>query len=72
MSRNAAEIFDEARQLPFADREWLAASLLSEDEELDEAFCAEIDRRVAEDEAGRGASCSWEELEARLRARLAS
>jgi len=72
MSRTAAEILEEARQLPPSEREWVAEGLLIDSaEEIEPEWAAEVERRVAEAEAGNAASCSWDELEARLRSRLA-
>jgi putative addiction module component (TIGR02574 family) len=72
MSRTAAEILEEARQLPPGEREWVAHGLLIDAaEDIDPAWAAEVERRVAEAEAGNAATCSWEELESRLRGRLA-
>lgn len=75
MSRTAAEILEEARQLPPGEREWVAHGLLidtsEESEEIEPEWAAEIERRVADAESSNAATCSWEELESRLRARLA-
>jgi putative addiction module component (TIGR02574 family) len=72
MSRTAAEILEEARQLPPTEREWVAHGLLIDSAaEIEPEWAAEVERRVAEADAGNAASCSWEELESRLRSRLA-
>lgn len=71
MSPNAQRVLEEGRQLTPEEREWVAHGLLMEEaDELDSEWKAEIERRVA-DESGATAACTWEELEARLRARLA-
>jgi putative addiction module component (TIGR02574 family) len=72
MSRTAAEILEEARQLPPGEREWVAHGLLIDNtDEIEPEWAAEVERRVAEADAGNAATCSWEELESRLRSRLA-
>jgi hypothetical protein len=71
MPRTAGEIFEEARQLLPSEREWVAHGLLIDGpEELDAEWTAEVERRVSEIDSGIASTCSWEELEARLRARL--
>ena len=71
MSRTAAEILDEARQLPPSEREWVAHGLLIDSgDEIEPEWAAEVERRVTEADAGNAATCSWEELESRLRSRL--
>jgi putative addiction module component (TIGR02574 family) len=76
MSRTAAEILEDARQLPPGEFDWLIGELLQEgdgssDPEIDASWKAEVDRRVAEVDAGTAVTYSWEEVEAPLRARLA-
>jgi putative addiction module component (TIGR02574 family) len=76
MSRTAAEILEDARRLPPSEFNWLIGELLQESDgsseaEIEESWKAEVERRVAASEAGIGATCSWEEVEAPLRARLA-
>ncbi|MGA3213713.1 MAG: addiction module protein [Terriglobales bacterium] len=76
MSRTAAEILEDARQLPPGEFDWLLGELLQEgdgssDAEIDASWKAEVERRVAEVEAGTAVTYSWEEVEAPLRARLA-
>jgi putative addiction module component (TIGR02574 family) len=71
MSRTAAEILEEARQLPPTEREWVAHGLLIDSAaEIEPEWAAEVERRVAEADAGNAATCSWEELESCLRSRL--
>jgi putative addiction module component (TIGR02574 family) len=76
MSRTAAEILEDARRLPRGEFDWLIGELLqvgdgSSDAEIEASWKEEVERRVAEVEAGTAATYSWEEVEAPLRARLA-
>jgi hypothetical protein len=76
VSRTAAEILEDARRLPSGEFDWLSGELLqdgdgSSDAEIDASWKDEVERRVAEVEAGTAVTCSWEEMEAELRARLA-
>ncbi len=62
-------------KLPDEDRAWLAAELLSSleksaDDGVAEAWAGEIERRMAEVDAGSAKLLSWEEVSARLEARL--
>lgn len=71
MSSDAQKILDAARQLPPSEREWVAHGLLiDESEEVDPDWGAEVERRVADANSAEATSRSWDELEARLRARL--
>ncbi|HWG21114.1 MAG TPA: hypothetical protein VG225_11350 [Terracidiphilus sp.] len=71
MSPNAQKVLEEGRQLTPEEREWVAHGLLIEEgEELDADWVSEIERRAA-DESGAATAGTWEELESRLRARLA-
>lgn len=71
MNRTAAEILEEARQLPPGEREWVAHGLLiDETEQIDPEWASEVERRVADAESPAASTCSWEELQSRLRARL--
>lgn len=71
MSPDAQRILDEARQLPPSEREWVAHGLLiDETEEIDPEWAAEVERRVADANSPDAVTRSWDELEARLRARL--
>jgi putative addiction module component (TIGR02574 family) len=75
MANTAAEILEAARPLPASDINWLIGELLQEGDgssegEIDASWKAEVERRVAEADAGRGATYSWEEVETPLRARL--
>lgn len=71
MSPNAQKILGEARQLPPSEREWVAHGLLiDESEEIDSEWASEVERRVADASPSDAPTRSWDELEARLRARL--
>lgn len=71
MSLNAQEILDAARQLPPSEREWVAHGLLMDaTEEIDPEWAAEVERRVSDADSPNAPTCSWEELESRLRTRL--
>jgi len=75
MPRTAAEILEDARKLPPGDINWLIGELLQEGDgyseaEIETAWKAEVERRVADKEAGNGATYSWEEVQAHLQARL--
>ncbi|MGA9070518.1 MAG: addiction module protein [Terracidiphilus sp.] len=76
MSRSAAEVLEDVRRLPPGDLDWLIGELFSSGDgsseaEIDGFWKAEVERRVAESEAGTAVTYSWEEVEAPLRARLA-
>jgi len=76
MSRSAQEVLEDVRRLPPGDLDWLIGEILqagdgSSDAEIDAAWKAEVERRVAESEAGTAVTYSWEEVETPLRARLA-
>ena len=75
MDRTAAQLLEEARRLPTSELNWLIGELLqsgdgSSDAEIEASWKAEVERRVAEADAGTGATSSWEDVEASLRARL--
>lgn len=75
MSPNAQKILEEARRLPPSEFNWLIGELLQEgdgssDAEIEASWKAEVERRVADADAGGGATSSWQEVEAPLRARL--
>jgi putative addiction module component (TIGR02574 family) len=75
MSRTAAEVLEDARRLPPSEFDWLIGELLqdgdgSSDAEIEASWKDEVERRVAEVEAGTASTCSWEELEAELRVQL--
>ena len=75
MDRTAAEILEAARKLQPSEINWLIGELLQEGDgsseaEIEASWKAEVDRRVANAEAGNGATYSWEEVKAPLHARL--
>lgn len=75
MSPNAEKILEEARQLPPGELKWLIEELLQEGDgfsetEIEASWKSEVERRVAEADAGTGVTHSREEVEAPLRARL--
>jgi hypothetical protein len=77
MNRSAQQVLEDARQLPHGDLDSLIGELFrvgdgSMDAEIDSAWKAEVESRVAESEAGTAVTYSWEEVEAPLRARLAA
>jgi putative addiction module component (TIGR02574 family) len=76
MSRSVQEVLEDVRHLPPSDLDWLIGEIFqsgdgSGDAEIDAAWKTEVERRVAESEAGNAVTYSWEEVEAPLRARLA-
>lgn len=71
MSTPVIELFRRASDLPESDRALLAGlpieSLEAEpDEDVERAWLAEVDKRVAELESGAVQTVSWEEVKARL------
>jgi len=75
MNRTAAEILEQARKLPSNEINWLIGELLQEGDgsseaEIEASWKAEVERRVADGDAGNGSSYSWQEVQAPLRARL--
>ena len=76
MPRPAAKLLEEIRQLPPGELDWLVGELFqdgdgSSDTEIEACWEAEVERRVAEVEAGTAVTYSWEEVDEPLRARLA-
>lgn len=70
MSRKLDAIEAEALHLNAEERAWLADRLLaslSDDKEIEEAWAAEIERRIADIESGRVALIPAEEAIARAR-----
>lgn len=70
MSPELSRLLDEASMLPTEEREVLAQSLISTlkgkvDEDVMEAWEAEIGKRVAELDSGAAKSISWEEVRTR-------
>jgi putative addiction module component (TIGR02574 family) len=75
MSRTLTDLWKDASELSEKDRADLAGLLIESleshsDEEVDAAWAAEIERRVAELEAGTVKSIPWEEVRRRLLDRL--
>ena len=71
MARSARELFEEAMKLAPEERATLMRLLIDtldseSDEGVDEAWRAEIARRVAELDSGAVEPVPWEELRARL------
>jgi len=71
MARSARELFEEAMRLNAKERATLMRLLIdtldSESEEgSEDAWRAEVDRRIAELDAGAVDTIPWEELRARL------
>lgn len=71
MTNRTHELFEEAMQLGPEERAKLTGLLIDSldpgcDEGVEEAWAREIDRRLAEVEAGTAHLVSWEELRARL------
>ena len=67
MSRPVRDLYDEASDLPPEDRAELAGLLLESLEEArdpnaEEAWAAEIERRMADYRAGRVKTLSWQEV----------
>jgi len=71
MTRAVEELYEQASQLPEHDRAELAGRLLESiedppDEGVEEAWAAEIERRMAEYRAGRVKTIPWSEVRAHL------
>lgn len=71
MSRAVRNLYDQAAELPPEDRAELAGLLLESLEEVrdsgvEDAWAAEIARRMADYRAGRVKMVSWQELRAHL------
>jgi putative addiction module component (TIGR02574 family) len=71
MTRAVEELYEQAARLPEADRAELAGLLLesievSPDEGVEEAWAAEIERRMAAYRAGAVKTIPWAEVRARL------
>jgi len=71
MSRAVQDLYEKAAELPSDDRAELAGLLLESieepaDEGVEEAWAAEIERRMAEYRAGRVKTIPWSEVRARL------
>jgi putative addiction module component (TIGR02574 family) len=75
MPRDVAELLQEASQLPEADRAELAGRILetlhgAPDEGVEAAWAEEVERRVRQIESGEVETIPWEEVRAKLHARL--
>ena len=71
MTRAVEELYEQASHLPAEDRAELAGKLLESiedppDEGVEEAWAAEIERRMAEYRAGRIKTIPWSEVRAHL------
>lgn len=77
MAKSVAELFHEAEDLDERERATLAGLLLESlesesDPTVEEAWAAEIERRVAQIDAGEVELIPWEEVKDRLLGRLES
>jgi putative addiction module component (TIGR02574 family) len=75
MSTTANTVLDTALTLSPDERAWLASELIasldkSNDPNIEAAWATEIERRIAEVEAG-AETASWEDARARIQASLA-
>jgi putative addiction module component (TIGR02574 family) len=76
MSTNADSILGTALALPPDERARIAAELIASldegnDADVETAWAAEIERRIAQVEAGEAETVSWEEARARIRSKIA-
>jgi len=76
MSTRADIILDTALALAPNERAWLASELIasldeSNDSDVEAAWAAEIERRIAEVESGEAETSRWEEARTRIRTKLA-
>jgi putative addiction module component (TIGR02574 family) len=76
MSTRADSILDTALALAPDERAWLASELIasldeSKDSDVEAAWAAEIERRIAEVKSGEAETSSWEEARTRIRTKLA-
>jgi putative addiction module component (TIGR02574 family) len=77
MSEQAAKLLSEALKLPTAERARLAAELIASvdgepDPDAETAWAAEIDRRVQQVQSAGPKGDDWQEVHARIAARLRS
>jgi putative addiction module component (TIGR02574 family) len=75
MSTKADTVLGTALTLPPDERAWLAKELIAsldegEDADVEAAWAAEIERRIADVESGEATTSSWEEARTRIRATL--
>ena len=71
MAKSARDLFEEAMKLDPEDRELLIRLLIESvraesDQDVDDAWRVEIERRMAELDSGTVQTVPWEELRARL------
>jgi putative addiction module component (TIGR02574 family) len=71
MTRAVEDLYEQASHLPAEDRAELAGKLLESiedppDEGVEDAWAAEIERRMAEYRAGRVKTIPWSEVRAHL------
>jgi len=71
MARSARELFEEAMRLDPAERATLMRLLIDtldaeSEEDAEDAWRAEVERRIAELDSGAVEAVPWEELRARL------
>jgi putative addiction module component (TIGR02574 family) len=76
MSRTFEEVRDQAMELSLEERSWLAEQLwdsarTADEREIDQAWAVEIERRVAEIDAGTAKLIPGDEVLRDLRARYA-
>jgi putative addiction module component (TIGR02574 family) len=75
MTREVAELLREASELSEADRAELAGRLLETlhgepDEDVEAAWAEEVERRIRQIDSGEVKTVPWEEVRAKLYARL--
>jgi putative addiction module component (TIGR02574 family) len=75
MTREVSELLREASELPEADRAELAGRLLETlhgepEEDVEAAWAEEVERRIRQVESGEVKTIPWEEVRAKLYARL--
>jgi hypothetical protein len=75
MARTAARLLEELRNLPPGEFDWLMGELLqagdgSSEAAVEASWKAEVERRVADADAGNGVDLSVEEVVEPLRTRL--
>jgi len=76
MSTRADTVLGAALSLPPDERAWLAKELIAsldegEDADVEAAWAAEIERRIADVESGEATTSSWEEARTRIKSTLA-
>lgn len=76
MSTRADTILGTALALPPDERAWLASELIASldevrDADVETAWAAEIESRIAQVDSGEAETSSWKEARARIRTKLA-